>query len=52
MEVFKEGSAAGFTRDQIRRAKYRIGAVARREGFGGDGQWIWGLRTSCTQPLS
>jgi hypothetical protein len=43
IEVFKAGSAAGFSKDQIRRAKHRIGAVARREGFAGDGQWRWGL---------
>jgi len=42
IEVFKAGSAAGFSKDQIRRAKDRIRAIARREGFGGDGQWIWG----------
>jgi hypothetical protein len=43
MEVFKSGNAAGFSKDQIRRAKYRIGAVARSEGFGGTGQWSRGL---------
>jgi hypothetical protein len=30
-------------KDQIRRAKHRIGAVARRQGFGVDGGWIWKL---------
>ncbi len=35
IEVFKAGNAAGFSKDQIRRAKYRIGAVANREGFAG-----------------
>jgi hypothetical protein len=37
------GTAAGFSKDQIRRAKHRIGAVARREGFGVDGGWFWKL---------
>jgi putative DNA primase/helicase len=43
IDVFKAGSAAGFSKDKIRRAKYRIRAIARREGFGGEGQWSWGL---------
>jgi hypothetical protein len=43
VEVMNAGTAAGFSKDQIRRAKHRIGAVARREGFGVDGGWIWRL---------
>ena len=43
IEVFKAGNAAGFSKDQIRRAKYRIGAVARKEGFEKDARWSWGL---------
>jgi len=42
-EVFKAGNAAGFSKDQIRRSKYRIGAVARKEGFDKDAQWSWEL---------
>jgi hypothetical protein len=42
-EVFNAGNAAGFSKDQITRAKSRIGAVARREGFGVDGVWSWRL---------
>jgi hypothetical protein len=41
--VFNAGNAAGFSKDQIRQAKFRIGAVARREGFGVDGGWSWRL---------
>ena len=41
--VFKAGNTAGFSLNQIRRAKSRIKAVAMREGFGVDGQWSWGL---------
>ena len=43
VDIFKAGNDAGFTKDQIRRAKCRIGAVARREGYGADGRWVWGL---------
>jgi hypothetical protein len=42
-EVMNAGTAAGFSKDQIRRAKHRIGVVARREGFGVDGGWFWKL---------
>jgi hypothetical protein len=42
-EVMNAGTTAGFSKDQIRRAKHRIGAVARREGFGVDGGWFWKL---------
>jgi hypothetical protein len=42
-EVMNAGTAAGFSKDQIRRAKHRIGAVARRQGFGVDGGWFWKL---------
>jgi hypothetical protein len=40
-EVMNASTAAGFSKDQIRRAKHRIGAVARRQGFGVDGGWFW-----------
>ena len=43
IEIFKAGDAAGFHKNRIRRGKCRINAVARREGFGGTGQWSWGL---------
>jgi hypothetical protein len=44
-EIFDAASAAGFSSDQIRRAKQRIGAVARKEGFAGEGAWTWKLRS-------
>jgi len=48
IDVFKAGTAAGFTKDQLRRAKYRIGAVATRDGFAENGQWSRGLHAhSC-----
>ena len=45
-EIFKAASDAGFSKDQARRAKSRIGAVARRVGFDKDAQWSWGLPVS------
>jgi hypothetical protein len=50
IDVFKAGHADGFSRDRIRRAKYRIGAVAKKEGFGGTGQWRWGLDVDASNP--
>ena len=47
-EVINAGTAAGFSKDQIRRAKYRIGAVARKEGFDNDAQWSWVLPAVAT----
>ena len=44
VDIFKAGNDASFSRDQIKRAKYRISAVGRREGLGDDGQWIWRLQ--------
>jgi hypothetical protein len=42
-EVFEFGAGAGFTKDQIRKAKHRVGAVTLEEGFAGTGQWNWRL---------
>ena len=36
-------STPAISKDQSRRAKYRIGAVARKEGFDNDAQWTWVL---------
>jgi len=49
-EVFKAGNAAGFSKDQVRRAKYRLGAVARKDGFDRDAQWSWELPTHAPSP--
>jgi putative DNA primase/helicase len=43
IEVFQAGNDAGFTKDQTRRAKYRVGATAKREGFDENAQWSWEL---------
>jgi putative DNA primase/helicase len=45
-EIFEAASEVGFTKNQVRRAKSRIGAVARRVGFDKDAQWTWGLPVS------
>jgi putative DNA primase/helicase len=45
-EIFEAATDAGFTKDQVRRAKSRIGAVANRVGFDKDAQWSWGLPES------
>lgn len=45
-EVFLEAEGAGYSRDQMKRAKAKIGAEAIKEGgdFGGKGaRWIWAL---------
>jgi hypothetical protein len=45
MEILKTANEAGFSKDQIRRARSRIGAVAREVGFCKNAQWCWELRT-------
>jgi putative DNA primase/helicase len=44
-EVYRAGNAAGFSKFQIRRAKFRIGALARKAGFDKEGLWNWELPT-------
>lgn len=41
-KVFEAAEAAGFSRDQMHRARKRIGAVIRKEGAM-VGKWIWSL---------
>jgi hypothetical protein len=43
IDIFKAASEAGFSKNQVRRAKSRVGAVARRAGFDKDAQWSWVL---------
>ena len=42
-EVFRAGAgdAAGFSKDPVRRVKYRLSAVARKPGFDRDAQGSW-----------
>jgi hypothetical protein len=47
-DIFEGASEAGFSKDQVRRTKSRIGAVARRAGFDKDAQWSWELPVSPT----
>jgi hypothetical protein len=42
-EVIKAGRDAGFSRDQVNRAKRRIGIKPRRAGFGSGSKWVWSL---------
>jgi hypothetical protein len=43
VEVVKAGKEAGFSKDQIRRARSRIGAVVRKQGFDRNARWLWEL---------
>jgi hypothetical protein len=45
-EVFKAAIDAGYSRDQVKDAKRRIGAVAHRHGFQEGAQWTWQLPTA------
>src|SRR5207245_1966080 len=40
--------AAGYSRDQVKDAKHRIGAVAQRHGFQEGAQWTWQLPTNAS----
>jgi hypothetical protein len=42
-DVFRAGAAAGFSRDQLKRAKPKARVVSRKSDFGGG--WVWALRT-------
>jgi putative DNA primase/helicase len=47
-----EAAAAqrGFTVDQLKYAKRRLGVEARKEGFGKDGAWAWAFPGATTLP--
>ncbi|TAM94638.1 MAG: AAA family ATPase [Rhodanobacteraceae bacterium] len=40
-EVFREAEGAGYSRDQVKRAKAKIGAIAEKQGM--TGGWSWRL---------
>ena len=42
-EVFKAAITTGYSRDQVKDAKQRIGAVARKRGYRAGAQWTWQL---------
>ncbi len=42
LKAHAEGSSVSWA--SIRRAKTSVGVRARREGYGGDGGWLWGRR--------
>jgi putative DNA primase/helicase len=39
--IYKEAEAAGYSRDQMKRAKHRLGIAARKDGMRGG--WLWQL---------
>jgi putative DNA primase/helicase len=43
VDIFKAASDSAFSDSQVRRAKRRIGAIAKRDGFAAEGQWSWTL---------
>ncbi|MFI6906633.1 AAA family ATPase [Nonomuraea sp. NPDC050394] len=43
-QVFTEGQAAGFSKDQLKRAKPRAKVVSRKSDFGQG--WVWALTTA------
>jgi hypothetical protein len=42
-ELRKAAAAAGYPWMTVRRAKSRVGAIAKRSGFGAEGGWQWSL---------
>ena len=48
-EIHKLGRAAGYSKDQVHRAKQRIGATSHRVGFGPAAVYWWTLQTTSTQ---
>jgi hypothetical protein len=51
-DVFMAAHAAGFSKDQVRRAKHRIYAVARKDGFHDDARWRWTLAPEAPHVLA
>ena len=43
IELFDAANSVGFSRNQIKRAKYRVGVTAVKAGFASTGEWIWRL---------
>ena len=49
-EVYAAGKNAGFSSDQLFRAKDHIKVKVRRDGFGPKGKWQWQLPTTDAKP--
>ena len=49
-EVYRGGRDAGFSKDQLKRAKRRIGTVTRRDGFGPESKCAWALHAGAFGP--
>ena len=43
-ELYGFAANAGFSKDQLKRAKQRVGVVSDRNGFGDGSAWFWSLR--------
>jgi putative DNA primase/helicase len=48
VDIFEAASDSAFSDSQVRRAKRRIGAIAKREGFAAEGRWSWALGARAT----
>lgn len=49
-QVFDLGNAKGFRKRMLYDAKEKLGIVARRDGFGAKGQWLWSLPKDAGNP--
>jgi RecA-family ATPase len=49
-ELFGSGRDAGFSKDQLKRAKKRVGAATQREGFGTTSTCAWVLHAGPSSP--
>ncbi len=47
-EIFREAADAGYSDDQLKRAKRRVGVETTKAGMGGG--WIWRLSSETAQP--
>ncbi len=40
-EIVRLGKEAGYTEKNLRTAREKLGVTPRKEGFGGNGKWVW-----------
>lgn len=45
-DVLSEAEAEGFSHRTLERAKAKLGVTAKRDGYGGEGGWLWQLPES------
>ncbi len=46
VEVFKAAVTAGYSREQVKYAKHRVGALAQKHGLHEGARWTWQLRAA------